>query len=181
MLPDFLEQAIVIGATGFQIEAEIEKRSAQDTVNAEIEGDEQAPDPAIAVEEGVDRFELDMEQPRLDERREFRGGFMHETLEGIKACMEFMRRRRDEQGVPGARTTDPVLRSAEFAGFPGSAPAALQQPGMHAADETERQRQCLELFQSIHHCIHIVRDFADIIDGPAGPSFGFEAQKVGQG
>ena len=145
-------------------------------MNAEIERDQQAPDPAVAVQEGVDRLELNMEQPRLDERREFRGLFMHEALKGIEACIDLVRRRRHEQGVAGARAADPVLRSAECAGGFGATAAALQQPGMHTADETKRQRQRLDPFQAMHHRIDVVRDLADVIDGPAGPRFGLEAQ-----
>ena len=69
ILADFLQQAIIVGAARFQIEAEIEKRIAQHAIGAKEERHQKTAHAAIAVEEGMDRLELDMEQTRFDQRR----------------------------------------------------------------------------------------------------------------
>ena len=128
----------------------------------------------------MDRLELDMEQPGLDESRQLRGVLVQEALELSEAAVEFGDRRRNEQGVAGPGAADPVLRAPEFAGALGPATTALEQPGVHLADEPERERQGLEPLQAMHHGVNVVRDLADVVDRLAGLGLGLEAQEVGQ-
>ncbi len=69
------------------------------------------------------------------------------------AVHEFCRRRRSEQGIAGARATDPVLRQPQRAGTLRIASASLKKPRMHLANE---------------RCIDIVRDFSNIVGGLPG-------------
>ena len=72
------------------MEAEIEKGLLQHPLGAEIERDQKAADAPVAVEERMDRLELDVEQPRLDERRQSRLVFVDEGFEGGEASGEFV-------------------------------------------------------------------------------------------
>src|SRR5690606_36962059 len=80
MSPNLLQESVVVGAMGLQIEAEIEERAPQYAMDAEKERDQQSPAPTVAVQEWVDGLELDMEQPGLQERGQSRLSFMQEYL-----------------------------------------------------------------------------------------------------
>ncbi len=58
----------------FYEDAEVEQRAGEQAPVFEQEGDEQAPDASIAVEVGVNRFKLDVDESGADEGREFVGG-----------------------------------------------------------------------------------------------------------
>ena len=96
VLADFLQQAVIVGAMRLQIETEIEKRVAQHAIGAKEERHQKTANAAVAVEEGMDRLELDMEQTGFDQRRQARLRFMDEPLESVEAGVEFADRRRNE-------------------------------------------------------------------------------------
>jgi len=77
-------------------------------MHAEVERHQQAAYAPIAIQKWVDRLELDVEKPGLDNRRQPRFFLMHEPLQGIEARIELRRRRRNEERVPGASAPDPV-------------------------------------------------------------------------
>ncbi len=51
----------------FQVQAQIEERLTQHTVDAEIQRHQQAADPAIAIKERVDGLKLNMQQAGLNQ------------------------------------------------------------------------------------------------------------------
>ena len=63
--PDRLEAVVVLGAVRLQVDREVEKRAAEDAALAEEQGDQQAPDAAVSVEEGVDSLKLRVGEPAL--------------------------------------------------------------------------------------------------------------------
>src|SRR6185312_15385129 len=66
--PDPLEELVVALAVLLEVEAEVEERLPERTLVAENERDEEAPEPAVAVEERVNGLELDVDQGRLQQR-----------------------------------------------------------------------------------------------------------------
>jgi hypothetical protein len=104
-------KVVIIGLTvAFEIIREIKNRLLQDSSLAQKKRDEQTAYPAIAVQEGVDRLELDMGQADLDQERHI-VILVQELLEFAKRLRHFFGRRRDE-GRFGQRTagrSDPIL------------------------------------------------------------------------
>ncbi len=50
MFTNLLEETVVVRPVGLQVQAEVEQRLVKHAMNTEEEGDEQASDPAVAVE-----------------------------------------------------------------------------------------------------------------------------------
>src|SRR5882724_1848763 len=107
-------------------EAEIEKRSLQESPVFQQEGDRQAADPPIAVEIGMNGFELRMQETRPHEFRQLVVG-MDVFLEGAEKLREFLGGRRNISRVPGPASADPVLAAAYFSGLLTSAAHATHQ------------------------------------------------------
>src|SRR5690606_21933187 len=124
-LAHLLQKAIVVGPVRLQIEAEVQEWPPQGSMDAKVQRHQQAPDAAITVEERMDRLELHVKQPGLDEGRKPRLIFMHEGFECGEAGIEFRYRRRDEQRVRWASAADPVLRAPELAAALRAAATAL--------------------------------------------------------
>lgn len=59
------KQPVLVSAMGLQVEAQVEERFPQHAVDAEVERHQQATDTTIAVEEGMDCLELDVQRPAL--------------------------------------------------------------------------------------------------------------------
>src|SRR5213594_2395378 len=80
------------------------------------ESDEKASHPAVPVEEGMDRLELDVSHPGLHEHRKRRLVVVQEPLEGCHALLDLLVRGRDKEGLTRPGPPDPVLRPSELAG-----------------------------------------------------------------
>ena len=120
-----LQEAIVVRPMRFQVEAEIEERLAQNAFCAEIEGHKQTADTPITVQERVDGFELNVEKPGLDKRRQARGILVNEAFELVQTGVQFPDRRGHEERITGPAAANPVLRAAELAWILGAATSAL--------------------------------------------------------
>ncbi len=83
-------------------------------VVAEHQGDQQAPDAAIAVQKWVNDFELHMGEGRFNDGS---GRFEQVLLEIPQTGIQVGRRRRHEGRIAGPSTSDPVLRAAKFTGL----------------------------------------------------------------
>src|SRR5690606_28212049 len=81
ILADLLQQVVILAAMRLEVEAEIEDRLLQDALRAEQEGDQQAAEASVSVEERMDSLELDMDEPGLDEGRHLRRVGMDERLQ----------------------------------------------------------------------------------------------------
>jgi hypothetical protein len=95
--------------------------------------------------------------------------------------VEFANGRRHEERVAGPRTADPVLRPPELARALAASAPALQQPGVHLADEPQVEWKRLQPFEAVHHRIDGVRDFAEVFDRLPRLRFRLETQEVRQG
>src|SRR5580704_117833 len=65
--PHAIEVFVVGGAVGFEVETQAEDWLAERFLSAKKERNQQPPEPSVSVQEGVDRFKLDMDQADLDE------------------------------------------------------------------------------------------------------------------
>ena len=96
-----LQPLVVFAAVLLEVVGEVENGVLEDALCAEEKGDEQAPDPPVAVEEGVDGFKLDMREAYLHERGKVAG-----VLEEVFQCGKRRRdlpRRRGERRWHSAR------------------------------------------------------------------------------
>lgn len=75
--------------------------------------DQQAPDPSVAVEIGVNGFELSMQKSRPDEFRQSILG-MDVFLECAEELWELVGGRGNVDCVPRAAPANPVLAAADF-------------------------------------------------------------------
>ncbi len=64
---DFLQQAVIIGPTRFEIEAEVKKGLSKYAGGAKEQRDQEPTEAAIAVQERMDGFKLYVKEPRLDQ------------------------------------------------------------------------------------------------------------------
>ena len=70
-----LQSFVVRRPVLLEVSAEVEQGSSDPLLLQEVEDDEDASEPAVAVQERVDRLELGVDQRRLDDRR--MGGASH--------------------------------------------------------------------------------------------------------
>ena len=123
---DFLKQAIVVEASRFEVEAQIQDRFAQRSRFAQRECDQQTSQAPVSIKERVDSLELRMRQTRLDQRRQLWIVRMQKLFERVEAFIQPVRRRWDEQGVARARAPNPVLRAAKLTGLLAGATSGLE-------------------------------------------------------
>ena len=83
-----LQQPVVFRPVRLQEEAEVQQRLPKDALYTEILRDQKSADATVAVEEGVDRLELHVQQAGLDECRQSRGVVVQETLERTETLGE---------------------------------------------------------------------------------------------
>jgi hypothetical protein len=108
-LPHLVEQGVVLCAVRFEVEAQIQHRLRQHPLGTKQQGDEEAAQTAVAVEERVDSLELHVGQRRLHQRRRARRLIVQEPLQVPHAEEHLTRRRGHEDRIPGPRAADPVL------------------------------------------------------------------------
>jgi hypothetical protein len=177
---DVLEQLVIARAVFFQVEAQVEQWLRQHAIVTEQKGDEKAADAAVAVEEGVDRLELDVSERGADERRH--GLVVEKLLQCAEAVEDVVGRRRDEEGVAGARAADPVLRRAEFTGLFFAAATFGEELGVNFAQQAQRKwKPVLQAREPVIHGSDVVGDLLDVVEGDAGGGFVFEEEEFGEG
>ena len=132
-LADLLQERVIVVAPGFHEQAEIENWLPQHPGLTQDQRDEQSAQAPIAVEKGTDRLGLDVGQARSDEWGWRRILGVQEALQRIKAFVQPVRRRRQEQRVAGPGSADPVLRAAKLDRLLCSAPSRLGKPPTSAA------------------------------------------------
>lgn len=64
-----------------EVQADVEQRCPEQSVVVKQEGDEQAAHPAVAVEEWMDRLELDVGQPGADQGGQLGTRLVQEALQ----------------------------------------------------------------------------------------------------
>ena len=97
--PDRVQERVVLRPVPLQEEGQVQQRPGEDPLPAEVERDQQPPDPAVAVEERVDRLELRVDQRDPDQRRD-RVVRLDERLERDQGRPDLRGGRRDVDGLP---------------------------------------------------------------------------------
>src|SRR5216683_2769466 len=133
-------QQIVVGIPALlEIQAQIEYRLCQSPFSAHEQSDEQAPDPAVAVEKGMDGLELHVGKRRFDKKRRLHGVVVKKFFERAHELHDFVRWRRHKRRVAGARSANPVLGSPEFPRCFGASPPFRQENPVYFLEEPQRQ------------------------------------------
>lgn len=147
----------------------------------ELERDQQSADAAVAVQEWVDRLELRVGDSAVHERRQ-RIAVVQEALEMAQRVNHVGHRRWNERRIRERRSLrpDPVLRSSNVAGRGVSAAHVPHELGVDHLDESQRQRQSLELLDPGVHRPDVVEDFTSVVDLRAKLS-SLEGKDIGQG
>src|SRR6202007_220564 len=79
-----LKQVVVSVAVRFEVQAEVQKRFSQRALGAKQECDQQTPESAIAIQEGVNGLKLHVNQSGLDQNGQLVFLFMEKTLEAVE-------------------------------------------------------------------------------------------------
>jgi hypothetical protein len=140
-------KTFVIGpAVGLEIEAEIEEGIAQHALLTQEQRDEQSPEATVAVEKGVDAFELDMGETGLHEHGDAGSFCVQEALEIAHAGRDLLRRWGDERGIARPRAADPVLAAAKLARVLPFAASAGEQNSVYLAQQSQREQTSQNTF-----------------------------------
>lgn len=102
------QMRVVLLLTPLEREAEVQHGTLEEAPVLEKQCDEQTADAAVAIQKRMDRLELHVCQPSLDQRRQ-RIVRVEPLLELGHELGHDLRRRRNEPGVPWPRSADPVL------------------------------------------------------------------------
>lgn len=134
---------------------EIQHRRVQHAAFAQEERNQQPPDAAVAVEEGMNRLELRMREPDLDEQWQVILP-VQKRLEVAEGPRHFVRRWGNEGGVLTAtQLARCQMRSAD----------ALQQLSVDLADEARRDGKVVESREAVVHRAHVVHNLGDVERG----------------
>ena len=82
-----------------EVQAQVQQRLAHQAISRQLQRDQQAPEPSIAIEEWVDGFELHMSERGFEQRWCRLGHVVEKVLELLQALVELVRRRRNSPGV----------------------------------------------------------------------------------
>src|SRR5438874_1804341 len=157
------EQArVVLLARALEEGAQVEERRGQHALGDEQQRDEQPSDAPVAVEEGVDGFELRVHERGVNEWGE--RVVVQEVLPGAEALHEAVRRRRHEGGVGerASRRADPVLAAPETAGRCGVAPRPTHESLVQLPHEPQRQRQRAQSLHAVLERDDVVGDLTQV-------------------
>ena len=136
-------------------------------------------DPPIAIEIGMNGFELRMQESRPHELRQPVIG-MDVFLEGAEKLREFLGGRWNISRVPGPASANPVLAAAYFSGLLAPAAHAAHQPLVCFVQEPQGERQATlrrKLAARVSKRVEVICHLLDIGVG-LGLFLGFEREKV---
>lgn len=121
----------------------------------------------------MDALELNVDEAGFYEQRDTGRIGVDELLQIAQTRHKLLNRRWHINRVAWARTADPVLRRAEFAGGLGAATAALHETAVHFTDQPQGNRQVFHALDAIHHRIDVIGDLSDVVY--RCPGFGIQA------
>jgi hypothetical protein len=136
-------------------------------MGAQQQRDEDATDAAVAVEEGMDRLELVVDERESDEQRK-RTVRVQELLERIQRRLELVSWRwRDEASLRDLLPVDAdgVLLVPELTGAIVTTANSRQEDAMHVLDHAEAHRQRRELLEAVLEGADVVVHFASFAAG----------------
>jgi hypothetical protein len=178
---DVLKEFVVGLAVALEVKGEIEERLAEDTLRAENEGDEQTAETTIAIEERVNGLELDVSEGGLEQRAGRNRIVVQEFFQRSHAIQGEFRRRRNEAGIPGTGTAEPILRALEFAGLFSRASTAREEAGVNIPDHPERKRLSIgQKPQAMLHGIDVAGNLRDILVKRSRSAIDLMAKQIGE-
>jgi len=159
----YTHQVIDIGGlVPFEIVREVERGLCQQSFRSEVERDHQPAEPAVAIQEGMDRLELVMGYRDPDQRRNTKFLIVQEPLQVGHQVRYMLVVRRHEHSVAQA-DADPVLAGAELARLFVCAAHTLQQDAVRLAQEPVAERQLFQPADRILDCLDIILDLVPIV------------------
>ena len=172
---DRLEGLVVALAVALQICAQVEQRRGQPATIDEQEDGQQAADAAVAVEKGVQRLELVVQQRVLHQQGDIELRVRVALPVGQQAG-KLLRRRRDEARCLDRRTggSYPVLGGAKLTGHPLPAAYPGKQAPVHLADQAHAKRQLVHLTEAPLEGLDVVDDLLDVGAGRLVARLGLE-------
>ena len=135
--PHILEQFEISRAVFLEEQRQVQDRIFQQSFGPQDQSDEQATNTSVAIQEGMDRFELHMRQGSLDQGERSNRIVMQELFQQTHACHHLVRRWRNEPGVSRSAAADPILAPPEFPRALSPPPAAGEQFRVSLRDEAE--------------------------------------------
>src|SRR5579859_1942714 len=97
-----LKQIIVALTVSLEVKTQIEERLTQSAFGAEKQCNQQTAKPTIAIEKGVDRFELHVNESGLDEHGQLVFFVVKKMLEAVQTLHHALRWRRNKRSVSGS-------------------------------------------------------------------------------
>jgi hypothetical protein len=158
-----LETGVVLGALALEIVRDVEDWFAQDIPLAKEERDEETPQTPVAVQKGMDCFELSMSDTDLREIGEASLG-VKEPFEIGQEIRHFLGLRRNvgRLGRSGPWGSDPVLDPTELARGAVPPSDSLHQPRVNLAEKSYRHGTLLQSIEPEPHRRHVVLDFEHV-------------------
>ena len=159
-----LEQAVVLVAVGLDVGGGIEHRVREAAALDEEQRDEQAAEPAVALEERVDGLEALVQERALHERREA-GALSDEPVPlGERRVHLGHRRGHVDRRLDGRpRRSDPVLAAAELARRPGGVAHAAQQALVQLEHEPAAERHLRQALDAVLQRRHVVAHLTEVL------------------
>jgi len=102
----------------------------------QVESNEKATDPSIAIEKRMDGFELVMADGDSNELGNMNGFVVPECFQISEQVGKLIMMWRHEDGICGRCPTDPVLAHPEFAGSLFFPPRSLHENSVGLAEQT---------------------------------------------
>jgi hypothetical protein len=156
-----LESLDIAVSMPFEVRREIQKRLRQYSFMHEVEDDEEATEPTVAVQEWMDRLELVVDEGATYEDRQGRS-FVEESLEIGKHLCEQVRWRWHEDGIGGTPPANPIWGSTELARGSLLTAHAAKQLTVHVSEEPIAQREIPHLLESTLQGADVVRNLAPV-------------------
>ncbi|MDA8045296.1 MAG: hypothetical protein M0Z30_08680 [Actinomycetota bacterium] len=180
-LADALQGVVVLLTASLEVGRQVEQRFGQTVTDQQQEHDQETTKASVAVEEGVDRFELVVNQRSLHERR--KAWFLvNEAFEVVEERPHLVWWRRYEgRGFDcGSWGSDPVLSGADGARLAFTATDAGEDYRVHLSDQTGAEREGFEAFEAPFHRHDVVDDLLDVRAGRLLAGLGVEDVEEGR-
>jgi hypothetical protein len=109
LCPNTLKQIIVALTVSLEVKTQIEERLTQSAFGAEKQCNQQTAKPTIAIEKGMDRFELHVNESGLDENGQLVFFVVKKMLEAVQALHQAFWRWGNKCTISRTVTANPIL------------------------------------------------------------------------
>src|SRR5438105_7430325 len=122
---------VILRTVLLEVEAQVEKRVFQNAVEAEEQRDQQSSDPTVAIEKGMNGFELSVRQSRFHDPLDADRIIMEKPFEIAHGVRNVLRRGRNEMCVRRTRASYPVLGTTKLARLLVRSSSSREQARVH--------------------------------------------------